>query len=165
MLVATAVMVALAAGLFALAYLRDPSLALAGVKGGGQILLQILPLLVAAMVVAGLAQVLMPREFIARWLGAESGYRGILIGSAAGGITPGGPYVAFPIVAAIWHSGASIGTLVAYVTGWSLWAVMRLPMEIGIVGPKVTLVRLASTLILPPIAGLIAQTFFGRFFR
>jgi len=47
--------------------------------------------------------------------------------------------------------------MVAFMTGWSLWAVGRLPMEVGILGWQLTLVRLASTFFFPPIAGLIAN--------
>lgn len=45
----------------------------------------------------------------------------------------------------------------------ALWAVLRLPMEMGILGWKFTVGRLASAFIFPPIAGLIAQTFFSDF--
>jgi hypothetical protein len=51
--------------------------------------------------------------------------------------------------------------MVAFLTGWSLVAVSRLPMEVGILGWKFTLIRIASTFFFPPIAGLIAQAFFG----
>ncbi|GFP19104.1 hypothetical protein HKBW3S03_00608 [Candidatus Hakubella thermalkaliphila] len=36
-------------------------------------------------------------------------------------------------------------------------------LAVALIGPKVTLVRVLSTLIFPPIAGIIAQTFFGKF--
>ena len=52
--------------------------------------------------------------------------------------------------------------IVAYLTAWSLCAVARLPMQVGIVGWKPTLIYLASTFSFPPIAGLIAQAVFGR---
>ena len=51
--------------------------------------------------------------------------------------------------------------MVAFLTGWSLWAVGRIPMEVGIMGWKFTVIRLASTLIFPPIAGLLAQYLFS----
>jgi len=140
-------------------------------KGGGQhiaglnitwsLLLQVIPLLIFAFIVAGMVQVLLPQELIAKWVGTESGFRGIMIGSVAGALTPGGPFVNLPIAVALLKSGAGIGTMVAYITGWSLWAVARLPMEFGILGWKFTLVRLASVLIFPPIAGIIAQVFFS----
>ncbi len=139
-------------------------------KGGGQhvsgmrsalnMTVQILPLLIFAFIVAGMIQVLLPRELLSRWLGVESGMRGILIGTVAGSLTPGGPYVSLPIAAGLLRSGASVGTMVAFLTGWSLWAVSRLPMEVGILGWKFTLIRIASTFFFPPIAGFIAQTFF-----
>jgi len=119
-------------------------------------------LLVFAFIVAGMVQVLLPRELLSKWVGVESGMRGILIGTVAGAFVAGGPYVSLPIAAGLLRSGAGAGTMVAFLTGWSLWAVSRLPMEVGILGWKFTLIRIASTFFFPPIAGLIAQTFFGR---
>jgi len=112
-------------------------------------------------VIAGMVPILLPKEMLSKWIGAESGFRGILVGSIAGGLAPGGPYVSLPIVAGLLNSGANIGTMVAFLTGWSLWAVGRIPMEVGILGWKFTLIRLASTLIFPPVAGLIANYFFS----
>lgn len=94
---------------------------------------------------------------MAGWIGDDAGFKGILIGSLVGGLLPGGPYVTLPLAAGFAKVGASIPVQVAMMTGWSLIAVMRLPMEIGIIGLKLTLVRLAATFILAPISGLIAQ--------
>jgi uncharacterized membrane protein YraQ (UPF0718 family) len=117
--------------------------------------------LLFAFIVAGMIQVLLPQELLSKWIGEESGLRGILIGTLAGGVTPGGPYVSLPIVAGLLKAGAGVGTLVAFLTAWSLWAVARLPMEIGILGWKFTFVRLACTFFFPPIAGYIAQLAFS----
>ncbi len=163
MTAATIIMAILAVALTIFAYFRGGDLYILGLKGGAQMLWEVLPLLIASFVVAGLIQVLVPKELISRWVGVESGLRGILIGSVVGGVTPGGPYVSFPIVASLYKAGASIGTVVAFVSAWSLWAVARLPMEVALIGPRATLVRVLSTLIFPPIAGIIAQTFFGKF--
>jgi uncharacterized membrane protein YraQ (UPF0718 family) len=107
-------------------------------------------------------QYLVPTEMISKWVGTESGFRGILIGTAMGGFMPGGPYVSLPIAAGFLRVGASVGTMVAFITAWSLWAVARLPLDIGIIGWKFTLIRLACTFFFPPIAGLIANLFFSR---
>jgi len=162
MLVPTVIMGALAIILLAIGYSRGQSQHLNGLKSALAMTIEILPLLVFAFIVAGMIQVLLPRELLSRWVGAESGMRGILIGTVAGGLTPGGPYVSLPIVAGLLRSGAGVGTLVAFLTAWSLWAVGRLPMEVGILGWKLTAVRLASTFFFPPIAGLLAQTFFAN---
>ncbi len=133
-----------------------------GLKASGNLLLQIIPLLVFAFIVAGMVQFLIPREIVSKWVGMESGFRGILIGTAMGSLTPGGPFVTMPVAAGLLRVGASIGTMVAFLTAWSLWAVVRMPMEIGIMGWKFTLIRMACTFFFPPIAGLIANTFFLR---
>jgi len=105
-----------------------------GLKSAGNILLQIVPLLIFAFIIAGMIPILIPQEMIAKWVGAESGFRGLLIGSALGGLTPGGPFVTLPIAAGLLRTGASIGTMVAFMTGWSLLAVTRLPLEVGLMG-------------------------------
>ncbi|HAJ06051.1 MAG: permease [Gammaproteobacteria bacterium] len=125
---------------------------------------QMMPLLVLALVIAGMAQVLssQQQEFIDKWLGPESGMRGILIASAAGTLTPGGPVVTVPILAGLLRSGSSVGVAVAYLTGWGAWSLARLPLEIAILGWKFTVIRVLSVCLLPPLAGLIAQTFFAK---
>lgn len=163
MLVPTAVMGVLAIALLLIGYYRGQGQHIVGVKSALNMTVEILPLLVFAFVVAGMVQVLLPRELLSKWVGVESGMRGIIIGAMAGGLSPGGPFVNLPLAAALLRSGASVGTMVAFLTGWSLWAVSRLPMEVGILGWKFTLIRIASTCFFPPIAGLVAQSFFGGF--
>jgi len=128
-----------------------------GLNQALRMIIQILPLLIFAFIVAGMVQVLLPSAAIAKWIGNESGIKGILIGTVAGAFTPGGPYVSLPIVAGLLRSGASIGTTVAYITGWSLWGLTRLPMEVGLLGWRFAIIRLLSVIILPPIAGIFAQ--------
>ena len=161
MLVPTIIMGVLACILLYIGYSRGHGEHIAGLHITYRLLLQILPLLICAFIVAGMVQVMLPRELLAKWVGVESGIRGIMIGSIAGALTPGGPYINLPIAAAMLKSGVSIGTMVAFLTGWSLWAVARLPMEFGILGWKFTLIRLVSVIIFPPIAGLIAQVLFS----
>ncbi|MBU0741481.1 permease [bacterium] len=162
MLASTIVMGVLAAGLLIFGYARGQGEATAGLRTGLIMVAQIIPLLLFAFVIAGMVQVLVPQQAISRWVGESSGLRGILIGSLAGGLAPGGPYMSLPIAAGLVKSGAGMGTMVAFLTGWSLWAFGRLPMEVGILGWKLTAVRLTSTLIFPPLAGMIANFFFGQ---
>jgi uncharacterized membrane protein YraQ (UPF0718 family) len=161
MLIPTIIMGGFAIVLLFMGYQKGQGQHITGMKLALNMTYQMLPLLVFALIVAGMVQVLLPRELLSKWVGAESGIRGILIGTVAGGLSPGGPYVNLPIAAGLLRSGANVGTMVAFLTGWSLWAVSRLPMEVGILGWKFTLIRIASTFFFPPIAGLLAQTFFG----
>jgi len=161
MLVPNLVMGGLAVLLLAIGFARGQGEHIAGMKSGFYLLIEILPMLLFAFIVAGMLQQLLPHEIIGRWIGGESGWRGILIGTLAGGFAPGGPYVTMPLAAGFLRAGAGIGTLVAFFTAWSLWGVARLPMEVGIMGWRFALIRLACTFFFPPVAGFIAQSFFA----
>ena len=161
MLIPTIIMGVIAIVLLFIGYQKGGGEHILGLKLGGNILLQIIPLLIFAFIIAGMIQVLVPTAMVSKWVGAESGFRGLLIGTALGGIMPGGPFVSLPIAAGLLRTGASIGTMVAFITAWSLLALSRLPIEIGLLGWKFTLIRLACTFFFPPIAGLIANKFFS----
>jgi len=161
MIVPTVVMALLALGLLLMAYAKGTGQHMEGLKMALRMTLQVLPLLVFAFIVAGMVQILLPREALAKWVGVECGIRGIILGTIAGGFAPGGPFVSLPVAAGLLRTGASVGTMVAFLTSWSLWAVSRLPMEVGIMGWKFTLIRVASTFFFPPLAGLMAQALFG----
>ncbi len=161
MLIPTIIMAILASTLLVIGYVKGGGAHVSGMKLALTMTGQMLPLLFCALIVAGMVQALLPQELLTKWVGAESGMRGILIGTIAGGFSPGGPYVSLPIAAGLLRAGAGVGTMVAFLTGWSLWAVSRIPMEVGILGWKFTLIRFATTFFFPPIAGLIAQFFFS----
>jgi hypothetical protein len=102
-----------------------------GARTGAKMLVQVIPLLLCAFFLAGMLQALVPKEWIARWVGTDSGLGGIFLGAFAGSLTPGGPFVNLPIAMGLFRSGASVGCIVAFLTGWSLWAVNRIPMEVA----------------------------------
>lgn len=158
-------MALLAIVLLAIGYQRGDGSHVTGLKNAVNTTLYIIPLLIFAFIVAGMVQALLPTEAVSKWVGTESGMRGILIGTVAGALSPGGPYVSFPIAAGMLKAGAGAGTLVAYLTGWSLIALVRLPMEVGILGWKLTVVRFACTFFFAPIAGIIAHVLFSGFMK
>ena len=163
MLVITVIMGILAVVLLYIGYQRGDGEHITGLKWGWNLLLQITPLLIFSFIIAGMLNTLIPKETISLWIGAESGFKGILLGSLMGSLTPSGPFVSMPIAAGLLRTGASTGTMVAFLTGWSLIAVNRLPLEIGILGWQFTLIRLACVFLFPPIAGLIANALFPHF--
>jgi len=161
MLIPTIIMGVIAIVLLFIAYQKGGGEHLIGLKYAGNLLIQIVPLLIFAFIIAGMIQVIIPQEMISKWVGMESGFRGILIGTVVGGLTPGGPFISLPIAAGLLRAGASIGTMVSFMTAWSLLAISRLPLEVGIIGWKFTLIRLACTFFFPPVAGLIANRLFS----
>jgi uncharacterized membrane protein YraQ (UPF0718 family) len=143
--------------LLVIAFRQGRDLPLAGLQAAGRTLWRNLPLLLLSFVIAGLAQMVIPRDLISRWLGAQAGFKGVLIGCVVGGLVPGAPYATFPLVAALYQAGASLGAVVGFVSAWALWSVTRLPVEMALIASRPALVRYAITFIVPPIAGLVAE--------
>ncbi len=158
----TVIMVVIAIALLIVAYLRGGDLWISGLQAGAESFWGLLPVLVISFVVAGLIQVLIPRQQLMRWLGTETGFRGILIGCVVGALIPGPPYAMYPTVISLYQGGAGIGAVVGLMTGKALWNVHHLPSELTVLGPQVTLVKYLANLLFPPLAGWLAQHFLSR---
>ncbi len=116
------------------------------------------PRVVAAVGIAGMVYVLLPREKLASLIGEGSGIRGLFIAAGAGIITPGGPSSAYPLLALLAAGGAHRGPLIAYFTGWSMLGVQRILMwDVPLMGADFSLTRFLISLPLPIIAGYIAS--------
>jgi uncharacterized membrane protein YraQ (UPF0718 family) len=112
----------------------------------------------AVLLLSAVIEVMMPPGLVERWIGARSGLRGIVLATLAGMFTPGGPFVAFPLVLALLRAGADYGALVAYVTAWSLLSVFRvLVFEIPFTGIELPAVRFLTCFFLPVLVGVIAR--------
>ena len=111
-----------------------------------------------SFLVAGLAETLMPREWVSAALGEDSGWKGLLLASAAGAITPAGPFVSMPLAAGMLRSGAAPAAVITFLSAWSLLAVHRLfAWEIPILGSSFALTRWAFCLVLPILVGAAAR--------
>jgi len=157
----TIVLAVVSAILLVIALRQGRDVAVSGLLAAWGTLRRNLLLLLLGFILAGLAQVLIPRELITRWLGDQAGFRGILIGCVAGGLVPGAPYATFPLVASLYEAGASMGAVVGFVTAWALWSVSRLPIEIALIDPRPALIRYAVTFFVPPLAGALAEVVDG----
>jgi uncharacterized membrane protein YraQ (UPF0718 family) len=120
--------------------------------------IEIMPRIALALVTAGFLSVLVPAEPVARYIGPDSGFPGILVASVVGGFVPGGPILSFPLVVVLYKAGAGLPQLIAFLTAWSVFAFHRvLIYELTIMGWRFSAVRLLSSLVLPPLAGLLAM--------
>jgi uncharacterized membrane protein YraQ (UPF0718 family) len=148
---------ALLAGL-ACYLLLGPQAFAAAVDDDLAMIIRTLPRIVLALAVAGLVWVMLPRDRLMRLIGRESGLRGLLIATAAGVVTPGGPASAYPFLAVLAGSGAERGTLVAYIVSWSMLGMQRiLVWDVPFMGADFSLLRFTVSLPLPVLAGLLAR--------
>lgn len=140
-------------------YFRDGRARFTEILTGDFLLfVDILPKVLAACLIAAFVAVLMPREAVVRWVGAESGWVGLLIATLAGVICPGGPITIFPIASAFIAVGADIGATIAFITSWTLLGYARvLVWELPFFGVDFVIWRIAVALPLPIIAGALAR--------
>jgi uncharacterized membrane protein YraQ (UPF0718 family) len=158
----TYVLAAVAVILAVVAYLKDPGLPMVGVRNGLSLLWFVLPRLVPALILAGLMQVLVPQEVVARHFGQQGGMKSLVIASAAGVLTPGGPMVSVPLLVAAANSGAAMPSLVAYMTAWSLFGLQRIiAWEAPLMGWRFVSVRVLASFSLPIIAGWLVTLFYS----
>lgn len=152
--------------LYSITFIVSPNSATQGLRESLRIFtdpsIGFIPLIVAAILVAGLVQAIVPRELIAGLLGEEAGLKGIALGVLFGSVTPGGPFVAFPLVGGLYRAGAGVGTVLAYISAWSLLGIVRVPMEIPFIGVKLVAIRIVASLVFPFIIGVIGQTIYNH---
>lgn len=127
---------------------------------GANSLVKMSLLLLSGIFLGSLVGTFLPRDVIARVLGEESGFNGILLGTLFGAVIPGGPYVLFPVLAALYSSGAGIPPMVAMIFAWSCIALVRIPTELGYLsavdGQKIIWLRVLLGIPVPVIAGILA---------
>ena len=117
-----------------------------------------LPKVLAGCLIGAFVTLLLPRETIARWVGAESGLGGILVATVAGAILPGGPFTIYPVAAAFLAAGADAGAACAFVISWTLIGYTRaIVWELPFFGLDFVTWRIIFSLPLPILAGLAAR--------
>jgi hypothetical protein len=129
-----------------------------GVRTGVMEFILLLPRIGIGVVGSGFVAEALPNEWIAPWLGPESGFLGVVVATLGGALTPGGPVVGFSIGAAALKSGAGAPQVIAYSTAWALYAIHRLLIwEVPLMPARIVWLRAAVSLPLPFIAAGLAM--------
>ncbi len=136
-----------------IALMRSRVLFKSGVKGGMVDFVRLLPRLSIGVLGSGFIAEVMPQQFIANWLGPNSGFAGTLVASLAGALTPGGPMIGFAIGVAALKSGAAAPQVIAYSTAWALYAMQRVVLwEMPVLPARFVLLRALVSLPVPFLA-------------
>jgi uncharacterized membrane protein YraQ (UPF0718 family) len=138
--------------------LKGPDAVAHAWDGSVDLIIGILPSMLAGMLMAGSLRQLVPTGALAKWMGKESGWKGLVIASAVGMGTPGGPMAAFPMVLVLSGAGADIGCVISFIVSWGLNGMNRiLVWEVPLLGPDFALLRFLSGLPMGFIAGWISR--------
>jgi uncharacterized membrane protein YraQ (UPF0718 family) len=151
--------IVLAAVSMALVYWLKSAAALGtALAHAGGLVVSIVPLIAFGMMLGGLARELADPKTIAPVLGAQSGWLGLILATALGAITPGGPFAAFPIVYALFLAGADVGAVIAFLTAWSIIGIQRIvTWELPLLGHEFVIIRVVTSLPLPVLVGALAR--------
>lgn len=145
------------AGLLVVAYRQPQKKHRLGLRVGANIIATNTPRVVMALLIAGFASQILPKELVAEWIGGASGMRGILIASLLGGFIPGGGIISFPVAVVLYKAGADIPQLVAFLTSWSVLGLHRVFIfEAPMLGVRFAAMRISASVLLPPLSGVIA---------
>jgi len=124
-----------------------------------------LPKVAAGSLIGAFVTLLLPRETIVKWVGADSGITGILVATLAGAILPGGPFTIYPVAGSFLIAGADVGAACAFVISWTLIGYTRaIVWELPFFGLDFVTWRILFSLPLPILSGLAAR-YAWRFLR
>ncbi|HMF24441.1 MAG TPA: hypothetical protein VKG24_20270 [Pseudolabrys sp.] len=144
--------------LAAIAAMRGRVLLNESARQGVMEFILLLPRIAIGVIGSGFIAEALPNEWVAPWLGPESGFLGVVMATIGGALTPGGPVVGFSIGAAALKSGAGAPQVIAYSTAWALYAIHRLLIwEVPMMPARVVWLRAAVSLPLPFIAAALAM--------
>lgn len=154
-----AILIAIVVTAAAYVYWRDgPARFLDVVLADAGLFARMLPNVLAGCLIAALVTVLLPRDTISRWVGQDSGLKGILIAAGVGIIVPGGPFTIYPIAAAFLGAGADAAAVVTLITSWTTIGMSRaLVWEMPFLGFDFVLWRWLAALPLAVLAGLAVR--------
>ena len=127
-----------------------------GFDGSVSLLGSALPFLLLGIALAGMIQVLVPPGAVGKWMGDDMGARGLLIGMLLGTLTPGGPFIMFPIAAALLNSGAGVGPMAGFVATRNLVTLNRAVVwEVPFLGAPFVVARILASLYMPIVSVLL----------
>ncbi len=123
-----------------------------------ELLTDVVPKVIAGCLIGAFVTLLLPREAVSRWVGAESGVMGLVFATLIGAVLPGGPFTIYPVAAALLAAGADAGAAVAFITSWTLLGYARaLVWELPFFGVEFVTWRIILSIPLPILAGLLAR--------
>ena len=101
----------------------------------------ILPQFLSVLIVIGIMLAILTPQQISAFLGAESSWWGVMTAAFLGAVTLIPGFVAFPLAAALLHSGAGYMQIAAFVSTLMMVGIVTIPVEIKYFGKKITFLR------------------------
>ena len=117
-------------------------------------IIQITYLTCLAVVISTVIHFLLPVDFVKEKL-KDNKIIYLFYASVFGILTPGPVYAIYPILLVLKNKGIKNPILVSYITGQTIVGPARIPFEVGLFGLDFFLYRIALSLVMGPLAGLL----------
>ena len=138
-----------------IAFSKDKKKAIKSLKMAGKSFIKILPMVFLIIIIIGLLLGFMSPDQISRFVGKQSGVRGILLVGVVGALMHIPALLSFPLAASLLEEGASISAVAAFITTLTMIGTVTLPLEIKELGKKIALLRNGLSFIIAIIIALI----------
>lgn len=145
---------AAAVGLF-ISFMKDRSKTRLALKKAWRSFENILPSVLAVLLLIGLILTLLDEQAISKLLGADSGILGMVIAAVIGCITLIPGFVAFPLAASLLAAGAGYAQIAVFISTLMMVGIATLPLEIQYFGKRIAAKRNILSLIFAIITSCI----------
>ena len=152
--------VAVAALLISL--IADRSKTVRALRIAGKRLASLLPSFLTMLAAVSIVLTLVPDEAIARSLGGENTWLAMLAGALVGSITLMPGFIAFPLAGILLDRGVAYMALSAFTTSLMMVGVLTYPIERRFLGPRVTIIRNALSLLVAIAVAVVTGLYFGE---
>ena len=106
-----------------------------------------MPQFLAIIFIIGMMLSIVSPQQITQLIGKESGWIGVIVAAVIGAVTLIPGFVAFPLVAALLHSGAGYMQVAAFVSTLMMVGVVTIPLEISYFGNRAAWMRNAMAFV------------------
>ena len=121
-------------------------------------LTEMVVILIPVAVLMGLFEVWVPKQLIGKYLGRESGWKGIALSLLFATAAAGPLYAALPLAGMLLQKGASPLNVIVFLNTWAAIKIPQLLVEANFLGPSFMLVRLTLTVPSVILIGWLIQT-------
>lgn len=129
-------------GITALLMIVNRELGIKALQVTGYSFKEMLLVIPPIFILLGLLDVWVPRETMVKYLGENSGLKGVLLSILLGSAAAGPLYGAFPVAAVFMKKGAKFSNILIFLGAWSTTKIPMFLFEMSALGVKFALTRL-----------------------
>jgi len=127
--------------LLIMSYIKDKNKTKMALKKAWKAFENILPEFLSIIMIVGILLACINPDVIAKLIGSQSGWLGVIISGLVGAITLIPGFIAFPTAAMILKNGAGYMQIGAFISTLMMVGIVTAPVEMKYFGKKVTLLR------------------------